>query len=85
MEDVEVKEKVSEQPKPKKKVTRIGVVINTPKLRVRQAASLEAEILMIIDKGTEVTILGPSKDFYKVSVNDVTGFCLKEYIEVKGE
>lgn len=68
----------------------IGVVANCAKLNVRKNPNATADILTIIDKGTEVEIdeTFNNKDFYKVSaattgVKFFSGFCMKKFIELK--
>lgn len=71
-------------PQPKEKPT-IGVVANCPRLRVRAAASINAEVLCEIESGSEVTIdkSKSTKDFYAVCTSaGVEGFCMKKFIIV---
>lgn len=62
-----------------------GIVVNCSKLNVRRTANRLAKVLTIIDKGTNVIIENakPSNGFYKVKVNDIEGYCVKDYIEIK--
>ncbi|MBO5088628.1 MAG: SH3 domain-containing protein [Lachnospiraceae bacterium] len=61
----------------------------TSTLNVRKEASTQSVILMSIPKKTEVTILGTSGTWYKVTVTynskTVTGYVAKEYITIKEE
>lgn len=69
---------------------KIGVVVDCAKLNVRKKPNTNADVLTIIDKGTEVEIdeTFNNKDFYKVSaattgVKFFSGFCMKKFIELK--
>ena len=63
----------------------IGVVVNCSKLNVRRTANKLAKVLTVIEKGTSVIIenADPSNGFYKVKVNDIEGYCVKDYIEIR--
>lgn len=63
-----------------------GVVIGCIKLNVRKEAKPGSEVLLIIDKDTEVNILleESTEEFYKVTTSSgVEGYCMKQYIEIK--
>ena len=62
-----------------------GVVSNCSRLNVREKGSMKSTVLKVIDAGTEVDILEiPSKgQFYKVKIEDIIGYCVKDFIEVK--
>ena len=49
-------------------------------LLLRETASTDARVLGHFGNGTQVTILGESGDFYKVSVGGKTGYMMKKYI-----
>lgn len=59
----------------------------TTSLNVRNSASVKSAILISIPRNTEVTILGTSGDWYKITVTynkkTVTGYVSKEYISIK--
>lgn len=62
-----------------------GIVCNCDKLNVRKEPSDKADVLTVIKKDTKVVI---DKDesprgWYKVSVNNITGYCMKKYISIK--
>ena len=64
-------------------VTKIATVSNCKMLNVRASASLDAEILTVLDAGEEVEIIDdcPDGDFYEVVCRDnISGFCAKDYI-----
>ncbi len=62
-----------------------GVVSNCSRLNVREEASMKSSVLKVIDSGTEVEVLGTlvENQFYKVKIDDVIGFCVKDFIELK--
>lgn len=64
--------------------TTFGHVCNCKRLNVRKDADKTADVICVIDVGDEVEIVseGETEDFYCVRFDDVTGFCMKEYIEI---
>lgn len=62
-----------------------GIVSNCSRLNVREEASTKSSVLKVIDSGTEVEVLGTSvkNQFYKVKIDDIIGFCVKDFIELK--
>lgn len=78
---------VEEQAKPApKKDNKIGVVTGCEKLNVRVSPKITADVLTVIEKGTEVTLYDKqtNSDWFKVRVNDeLKGFCMKKYITVQ--
>lgn len=62
-----------------------GIVSNCSRLNVREKGSMKSTVLKVIDSGTEVDILEiPSKgQFYKIKIEDIIGYCVKDFIEVK--
>ena len=62
-----------------------GVVVDCSKLNVRRSANKLAKVLTVIEKGTSVIIKNakPSNGFYKVEVNGIEGYCVKDYIEIR--
>lgn len=64
-------------------ITKVAVVANCKMLNVRASASLDAEILTVLDAGEDVEIIDecPDGDFYEIVCHDnISGFCIKEYI-----
>ena len=64
-------------------ITKVAVVANCKMLNVRASASLDAEKLAVLDAGEEVEIIDecPDSDFYEIVCRDnISGFCIKEYI-----
>lgn len=65
---------------------KVGIVTGCIKLNVRKAASPTAEVLGLIEEGSEVQIDNDfdAPDFYKVSAaTGLEGFCMKKFITVK--
>ncbi len=65
---------------------KVGIVTGCIKLNVRKAASPTAEVLGVIEEGSEVQIDNDfdAPDFYKVSAaTGLEGFCMKKFITVK--
>ena len=63
----------------------IGKVVDCAKLRVRESASTDADIICEIAAGAEVTIdeVNSTNDFYKVcTAAGAEGFCMKKFIEI---
>lgn len=91
VEDVkgeEVKDEIVEDIKDeevKDETVQKGIVVNCFKLNVRRTANKLSKVLTVIEKGTEVIIANAktSNGFYKVKVNDIEGYCVKDYIEIK--
>ena len=73
-------EEVLAEPKSK-----VGVVVDCDKLRVRKHPSIVADILCVIPKGAAVVITGDiHADFYPVCTETgVQGWCMKKYIKVQ--
>lgn len=73
--------KILEPVKAKKKRIVIGAVI-CDQLFLREEPDKESDILYIMPKGEHVAIMDELSDFYKVTVNGVTGYCAKEFITI---
>ena len=54
-------------------------------LLLRETASTSARVLGHFRNGTQVTILGESGDFYKVTVGGKTGYMMKKYIATSSQ
>ena len=63
----------------------IGKVSDCKKLNVREEASKNAAVAKVIDCGETVLIVEEEStdDFYAVQVDDVEGFCMKEFITIE--
>ena len=87
VEQVETNKEETPEEKPVKvnNVTK-GKVIDCEKLNVRRHASLEADIIAVIDKDDVVAVndSGSTEEWYMVITKDRTkGFCMKKYITVE--
>lgn len=63
-----------------------GTVYNCKKLNVRKKPNAKADVVIIIDADTKVSITldESTDDYYKVTLKGgVYGFCKKEYIKTK--
>lgn len=64
-----------------------GVVSGCGKLNLREKPSKDSDVLLILDKDTEVTIdtaASTTEDFYKVCTSSgVEGYCMKKFITIK--
>ena len=65
-----------------------GIVANCDKLNVRKQPNIKSDVVVVIDKGTEVIIdeTKSTEDFYRVRSASESkpfyGFCMKKYITV---
>lgn len=74
--------KILEPVKAKKKRIVIGTV-TCDSLFLRAEPDKESDILYIMPKGERVALMdGDTADFYKVTVNGVTGYCVKEFVTI---
>lgn len=77
VEELEITETVEEF------VKQTAVVYNCARLYVRSEPNTNAKQLDVIDRGTEVTIIGECEDWYNIVVPyGVTGWSMKKYFEV---
>ena len=87
VEQVETKKEETPEEKPVKVKNVVkGKVIDCEKLNVRRHASLEADIIAVIDKDDVVVVNdnGSTEEWYMVITKDRTkGFCMKKYITVE--
>lgn len=69
-----------EEPKEEK-----GKVTNCERLNLRKEPNTDCEIVSVLEKGTEMTILSDEVStpigWYKVTVNGVGGFVMSKFIE----
>lgn len=80
------KEEAPEEKPAKVKNVAKGKVIDCEKLNVRRYASLEADIIEVIDKDDVVVVNDnlSTEEWYMVITKDRTkGFCMKKYITVE--
>lgn len=75
-----VEETVAPEPEVKPVVT--GLVTNCSKLNIRKKPNAKAEIIKVVNAKTQVVIdeEASTKDWYKVTVSGVNGFCMKSFI-----
>ena len=74
------------QEAPKEEV-KVGVVDGCIRLNVRVSPKITADVLTIINEGTEVTLSGrqpKNGEWYRVRINDdLEGFCMSKFITVQ--
>ena len=84
VEEVVIEEEKAEETKPAVyTITKAGTVTNTHRLNIRKEPSLDAEIVKVISKGTDVEIVDePTADgWISVVLSDGTkGYTMKDYI-----
>ena len=80
-----VEEKIVKEEKTANKEITSGVVANCERLFVRKKADKTSQAAAVLAAGTEVKIdaKNSTKDFYKVSVKGIDGYCAKAFIETK--
>lgn len=59
--------------------------VNTHDLNMRDGASTSKNVIKQLAKGTEVNILSEEGEWYQISVNNITGYVNKKYIDKKEE
>lgn len=76
---------VAEPSKPEVKAPVFGKITGCDKLNVREKASTKSKVLKVIDKNAKVRIDEEFNNagWYKVSVDNITGFCMKAYIKLE--
>lgn len=84
-EETKPVDEVSEEVKETKQV--IGVVSNCERLNIRKIPRKDADVLCILEVGSEVTVvdlrIDTTSEFYKVITGaGIEGYCMKEFIEV---
>lgn len=71
--------KVKELEEPQKKIVK---VISDKKLRLRAGRSVESEVLMLLDPGTELVVINEKdKEWIKVQLGDKIGFVMSEFVK----
>lgn len=66
-------------------IAKIGRVVNCEVLNVRKEPSINASVICTVNESSEVEIDedASTDEFYKVAlVNGVTGYCMKNFVEV---
>lgn len=82
VEAVEVADEIVEQVVEPKH----GIVTDCNRLNVRKEPDAKAEIAIVIDAATDLTIFEEesTEDFYKVRTADgVEGYCMKRFVTIK--
>lgn len=59
--------------------------VNTKDLNMREGASTSKNVIKQLAKGTEVNILSEEGEWHQISVNNITGYVNKKYIDKKEE
>lgn len=78
---------IAAEPEPVNTVveTKIGIVVNCPRLNVRANPRANADVVCIIASGSKVMIdeSGTTENFYKVCTEvGVEGYCMKRFINI---
>ena len=62
-----------------------AVISGCAKINVRKEASKTAAIVCVIEEGTEVQVdlENSTEDFYKVSMSNTEGYCMKQFVSIK--
>ena len=63
----------------------IGVVVGCANLNVREEASVDSEIISVLEEGDEIMVndVDSFEDFYGVcTASGIEGYCMKKYIKV---
>ena len=61
-----------------------GKIANCTKLNIRKKAKKDSDIVTVIDTKANVEIYPDesTKGWYKVNVKGISGYCMKEFIEI---
>lgn len=61
-----------------------GKIANCTKLNIRKKAKKDSDIVTVIDAKVNVEIYPDesTKGWYKVNVKGISGYCMKEFIEI---
>ena len=59
--------------------------VNTETVRVRKEATTESNIVKLVSIGDKITVTGESGDWYKVKVDNVTGYIRKDLLNLDEE
>lgn len=84
-----VEETVVETPKAEEELievkTSFGIVTGCSRLNVRKKPNEKADVIKVINANDKVMIFDDesTKDWYKVTVSGVEGFCMKRFITIK--
>lgn len=56
--------------------------VNTETVRVRKEATTDSSIVKLVSIGDKITVTGEAGDWYKVKVDDVTGYIRKDLLDL---
>ena len=59
--------------------------VNTDTLKLRKEASTDSDVLSLLNLGEKLEVIEKAGDWYKVKVNNKTGYVSKDYIKVSEE
>ena len=59
--------------------------VNTDTLKLRKEASTDSDVLSLLNLGEKLEVIEKDGDWYKVKVNNKTGYVSKDYIKVSEE
>ena len=59
--------------------------VNTETVRVREEATTESDIVKLVSIGDKITVTGESGDWYKVKVENITGYIRKDLLDLDGK
>lgn len=59
--------------------------VNTDTLKLRKEASTNSDVLELLNNGQKLDVIEKSGDWYKVTINNMTGFVHKDYIKLDDE
>lgn len=58
------------------------VVVETGKLNLRKESNFKSTIICVLDKGTELTVIGDVEGFYEVKTKSgITGYTSKNFVK----
>lgn len=60
-------------------------IVNTDTLKLRKEASTDSDVLSLLNLGEKLEVIEKAGDWYKVKVNNKTGYVSKDYIKVSEE
>lgn len=69
---------------PKKVVALKGHIVNCEALNMRKEPSIDSQIIRVIhpDDVVSVNIDDSINEWFKVSIDNATGFCMKKYVSI---
>lgn len=59
--------------------------VNTETVRVREEATTDSDIVKLVSIGEKITITGDSGNWYKVKVDNITGYIRKDLLDLEQE